>query len=217
MKYYEIECYDIEEGITTFLNSNRIPREFISFEIIEQGSKGILGFGKKLSKVMIKFDDFEYIKRRAKVVLHEILEKAGFEEFQIETKEDKPKVILNILTPDSKILVGKFAQTLNAIQELLDRILNIESYPEIEILVDVEGYRERVTKHLSEKAMNAVESVKRTGKVQKLPPMITIIRKDIHKFVNEISGVRTESSGTGDIKTIFIVPDKNNKRRGKND
>ncbi|MCA1980458.1 MAG: Jag N-terminal domain-containing protein [Calditerrivibrio sp.] len=216
MKYYEIECYDVEEGVTKFLNENKIPREFISFEIIEQGSKGILGFGKKLSKVMIKFDEFEYLKRRSKVVLHDILEKAGFEEFQIETKEDKPRFILNILTPDSKILVGKFAQTLNAIQEILDRILNIESYPEIEILVDVEGYRERVTKHLSEKAINAVESAKRTGKVQKLPPMVTIIRKDIHKFVNEISGVRTESSGTGDIKTIFIVPDKNNKKRGKN-
>ncbi|MEF3254600.1 MAG: single-stranded DNA-binding protein, partial [Deferribacterales bacterium] len=81
------------------------------------------------------------------------------------------------------------------------------------IVVDVEGYRERVTKHLSEKALAAIEKVKATGKVQKLPPMITIIRKDIHKFVNEISGVRTESSGTGDIKTIFIVPDKNNNKR----
>jgi len=97
----------------------------------------------------------------------------------------------------------------------MDRILNLEAYPDIEIIVDVEGYRERVTKHLSEKALRAVESVK-TQESPEATPMITIIRKDIHKFVNEISGVRTESSGTGDIKTIFIVPDKNNKRRTKN-
>jgi spoIIIJ-associated protein len=215
MKYFEIECHDIDEGITKFLNENNIPREFITFEVIEQGSKGILGFGKKQAKVMIKFDDFEYIKRRAKVILHDILEKAGFDDFQIEITDDKPKYIFNITSPDSKLLVGKFAQTLNALQELLDRMLNIENYPDIEIIVDVEGYRERVTKHLTEKAIEAANIVKKTGKVQKLPPMITIIRKDIHKVVNDIEGVRTESSGTGDIKTIFIVPNKNgNKKRG---
>ncbi len=216
MKYYEIECYDIDEGITKFLNENNIPREFITYEVIEQGSKGILGFGKKQSKVMIKFDDFEYIKRRAKVILHDILEKAGFNDFQIELKEDKPKYIFNIISPDSKLLVGKCAQTLNALQEIVDRMLNIENYPEIEIIVDVEGYRDRVTKYLSEKAITAADIVKKTGKVQKLPPMITIIRKDIHKVVNDIEGVRTESSGTGDIKTIFIVPNKNNNRKRGN-
>ncbi|ADR18940.1 protein jag [Calditerrivibrio nitroreducens] len=216
MKYYEIECYDIDEGISKFLNENKIPREFITYEVIEQGSKGILGFGKKQSKVMIKFDDFEYLKRRAKVILHEILEKSGFSEFQIEIIEDKPKYIFNIISPDSKLLVGKFAQTLNALQELVDRLINIENYPEVEIVVDVEGYRERVTKHLAEKAVAAAETVKKTGKVQKLPPMITIIRKDIHKIVNDIEGVKTESSGTGDIKTIFIVPSKNNNRKRGN-
>lgn len=216
MKYYEIECYDIDEGIAKFLNENKIPREFITYEVIEQGSKGILGFGKKQSKVMIKFDDFEYLKRRAKVILHEILEKSGFSEFQIEIIEDKPKYIFNIISPDSKLLVGKFAQTLNALQELVDRLINIENYPEVEIVVDVEGYRERVTKHLAEKAVAAAETVKKTGKVQKLPPMITIIRKDIHKIVNDIEGVKTESSGTGDIKTIFIVPSKNNNRKRGN-
>lgn len=216
MKYYEIECYDIDEGISKFLNENKIPREFITYEVIEQGSKGILGFGKKQSKVMIKFDDFEYLKRRAKVILHEILEKSGFSEFQIEIIEDKPKYIFNIISPDSKLLVGKFAQTLNALQELVDRLINIENYPEVEIVVDVEGYRERVTKHLVEKAVAAAETVKKTGKVQKLPPMITIIRKDIHKIVNDIEGVKTESSGTGDIKTIFIVPSKNNNRKRGN-
>lgn len=216
MKYYEIECYDIDEGLTKFINENKIPREFITYEIIEQGSKGILGFGKKQTKLMVKFDDFEYIKRRAKVILHDILEKAGFSDFQIEIKEDKPKYIFNIISPDSKLLVGKFAQTLNALQELVDRMLNIENYPEIEIIVDVEGYRDRVTKYLTEKALSAVDIVKKTGKVQKLPPMITIIRKDIHKVVNNIEGVRTESSGTGDIKTIFIVPNKNNNRKRGN-
>jgi spoIIIJ-associated protein len=216
MKYYEIECYDIDEGISKFLNENKIPREFITYEVIEQGSKGILGFGKKQSKVMIKFDEFEYVKRRTKVILHEILEKSGFSEFQVEIIEDKPKYIFNIISPDSKLLVGKFAQTLNALQELVDRLINIENYPEVEIVVDVEGYRERVTKHLAEKSLAAAETVKKTGKVQKLPPMITIIRKDIHKIVNDIEGVKTESSGTGDIKTIFIVPAKNNNRKRGN-
>jgi len=51
MRYFEIECYDLEEGITSFLNANKIPREFISFEIIEQGAKGFLGFGKNLQKL----------------------------------------------------------------------------------------------------------------------------------------------------------------------
>ncbi|MGA1846117.1 RNA-binding cell elongation regulator Jag/EloR [Deferribacter abyssi] len=207
MRYYEVEGSTVDEAINNFLLQHKIPREYIEIEIIEKGSKGLLGFGKKNAKIKIKFDDNEYLKRRSKVILAEILEKAGFEDFRIELIEDYPNYTLNIHSPDSSLLIGKMGQTLEALQFLLERLLNIDEKSDIKIFVDVENYRKRVIEDLKNRAIELAKKVKKTRRVEKLPPMIPMVRKEIHTALKSISGVRTESYGDGNIKTIYIIPE----------
>lgn len=218
MKYFEVEAQDINDAINKISSTHNLPKEFIQAEVITEGSKGFLGIGRKNGLYKVKFDDVEFIKRRAKYVLSEIIERMGVEDFRIEITDNYPSFKLNIFSKDSSILIGKIAQTLNAIQNVLDKILGLEEESDIVVTVDVEGYRERMLSHLKEKANALANNVKKTGKPAKMPPMVTMIRREIHLVLKEIKGVRSESYGNGDVKTIFIVPEKDKrKRERKND
>ncbi|BAI79851.1 single-stranded nucleic acid binding protein [Deferribacter desulfuricans SSM1] len=207
MKYYEVEGSSVEEALNTFLIEHDIPREFVEVEVIEKGAKGILGFGKKNAKIKIKFDENEYLKRKSKIILSELLDKAGFNEYRINVVEDYPNIILNVESPDSNLLIGKMGQTLEALQYLIDKLLKIDDKSEINVIVDIENYRKRVIENLKERAIELAKRVVKTKKVEKLPPMIPMVRKEIHNALKEIPGVRTESYGDGNIKTIYIIPE----------
>lgn len=213
MKYFEVEALDINEAINKISNTQRLPKEFIQAEVISEGTKGFLGIGKKNGLYKIKFDNVEFIKRKAKYIVSEIIEKMGIEDFRIEISDNYPNFRLNIFSQDSSILIGKIAQTLNAIQNIVDKMLGLEDESDIIITVDVENYRERMLSHLKDKANILANNVKKTGKPAKMPPMVTMIRREIHLVLKEIRGVRSESYGNGDIKTIFIVPEKDKRRR----
>lgn len=213
MKYFEIDALSINEAIEKISVTHNLPKEFMQAEVIEEGSKGFLGIGRKNGLYKIKFDDVEFIKRKAKYIVSEIIEKIGVEDFRIETSEVFPNIRLNIFSKDSNILIGKTAQTLNAIQSIVDKILNIEDNSDINVIIDVENYRERMVSHLKEKASILANNVKKTGKPGKMQPMVTMIRKEIHLVLKEIKGVRSESYGNGEVKTIFVVPEKDRRKR----
>ncbi len=214
MRYFEVEGSSPEEALNQFIHENNYSREFIEYEVIDEGNKGFLGFGKKPALIKIVLNDVELAKRKSKLILSDLLEKAGFRDFRIETKEYYKDYILNIESPDSSMLIGKMAQTLDALQFLVDKMLGSHSSEGVNIIVDVEGYRYRVIKHLKNKAAHLADKVRKTGKPEKLAPMVTIIRREIHQAIKRMPGVKSESRGEGIIKTLYIVPDRQNRQKG---
>lgn len=207
MKYFEVEGKTPDQAVNDFLTENDIPKDFVDYEIIEGGSKGFLGIGSKNALVKIKFNDVEFYKRKGRLVLSEILEKAGFDDFSIETKSRNPDIIFNIISPDSKLLIGKNAQMLDSMQFILNRMVNWDN-PDGSFIVDVEDYRDRVVENLKEKAIKLAKTVRRTGRPIKMAPMVTMVRKEIHVALKEIPGISTVSKGDGHLKEILIVPEK---------
>jgi len=214
MKYFEVEGATVEQAVNDFLTENNIPKDFIEQEILEAGSKGFLGFGKKKAIVKVKFNDIEFFKRKGRLTLSELLEKAGFEDFSIETKTRHPDIVFNIVSPDSKLLIGKNAQMLDSMQFILNRMMNWNS-ADIAFIVDVEDYRERVVDSLKEKAIKLAKTVRRTGKPIKMAPMVTLVRKEIHLALKSVTGISTVSKGDGHLKEILIVPERKGGGRGR--
>jgi spoIIIJ-associated protein len=110
-------------------------------------------------------------------------------------------------TTDSKILIGKNAQTLDSMQFILNRMVKWED-SETTLIVDVEDYRDRVVQQLTEKAIKLAKTVRRTGKPIKMAPMVTMVRKEVHIALKQIKGINTVSKGDGHLKEILIVPDR---------
>ncbi|MDR0454642.1 MAG: Jag N-terminal domain-containing protein [Deferribacteraceae bacterium] len=215
MRYFEVDGDSPDEILKQFLIQQQAPEEFVEMEVIYPGSKGIMGIGRKPAKVKIIFNDHEYLKRKAKLYISEILNKAGFENYHIEMKDVYPDCVMNILSDDSNMLIGKSALTLDSFQYLLDRALKSGDESEMRILVDVDNYRERIILPLKEKAVRLAHSVKKNGRPVKMPPMASIVRREIHIAARTVQGISTISYGEGQIKSVTIMPEKTNKQHSR--
>ena len=210
MRYYEVEGDSPEIILTQFLNQQDIPKEYVEYEVLDAGSRGLLGIGRRKAKLKIKYNDAEHIKRRARMVLADILEKACFEDAHVSMEGENDDVVLNIDSSSPEILIGRTAQTLDALQYIMDKMLRLDENSDVHVTIDVDGYRRNAVAQNIEKALFLAEQVKRTGKTVKLAPMVTIMRKEIHIALKSVQGVSTMSVGEGQIKQICIVSDKKN-------
>ena len=215
MRIFEVEGDSVEDIISQFTKQQNVPADYISYEVIEQGSKGLFGLGKKSAKVKISYNEAEYIKRKAKLMLNELLEKAGFTDAHVSVEQTDNRIILNIETETPELLIGKSAQTLEALQYVFDKMINLPEDSEISLIVDVGFYRKRRVEENVAKALAMAEKVKRSGRPFKLAPMSSILRKEIHIALKNVPGVSTISTGEGPLKQVSIVSDKPRNNRGR--
>jgi spoIIIJ-associated protein len=214
MKTYEIEDTSVDAALNNFLTQSGYTKDFIiNYEIIENSSKGFMGFGKKLTKIKIYVNDIEFIQRKAKIILSDILDILDIKNFTLESKNNNEQFIINILTEDASLIIGKKAKVLDALQHILDKLLK-KYDSSLKVVVDIENYRANFTNSIKEKIDKKIEYVLTTGRREKLNPMVPVLRREIHNYANK-KGVRTESIGDGLEKTIYIYP-KNRKRHYKN-
>ena len=112
--------------------------------------------------------------------------------------------VINILSDEASLLIGKNAHTLDALQFIIDKLL--KKYDcSLNIIVDIENYRANVIKNIKEMIDKKIDYVLMTGRRQKLKPLVPILRKDIHNYAKR-KGVRTKSVGDGLEKIIYIYP-----------
>ncbi|MFV9644296.1 MAG: RNA-binding cell elongation regulator Jag/EloR [Desulfobacterales bacterium] len=128
----------------------------------------------------------------------------------IERNEDK--ILLRVKVDNPALLIGKHGQTLEAIQYLVEKIVNKNSEQRIRIQVDVEGYLEKRQASLQELVGRLAKKAKQTGKPVTIGQMNAYDRRIVHLALKDDSGVRTKSIGNGYIKKLMIFPRKNSIR-----
>lgn len=93
---------------------------------------------------------------------------------------------------------------MEALQLLIkNSILNTTGF-KVNVILDVEDYKEKVSKHLEYNVKKIAREVKKTGVSAKLDPMNSYERRIVHNAVNEISGVVTKSEGEEPNRYIVI-------------
>ncbi len=125
---------------------------------------------------------------------------------QLTPKNDK--LIFSISGGDSGVLIGKRGQTLEAMQYLLEKMINKKSTNRIRVLVDVEGYLDKRKKNLQQMASRMAEKAKRTKKPVTIGQMNAHDRRIVHIHLKDESGVRTQSLGEGYYRKLMIFPKK---------
>jgi spoIIIJ-associated protein len=210
MKTYEFEDISVEAALNNFIAQSGYTKDSImDYEVMENSSKGFMGFGKKTTKVKIHVNDEEFVQRKSKILLSDILDMLGIKSFNFETVINEEELVINILTEDASLLIGKNAQGLDALQYILDKMLK-KYESQLKIIVDIENYRDNFSKNIREKIDKKIDYVLTTGRREKLNPLVPILRREVHNYAKR-KGVRTESVGSGLVKTIYIYP--NNKKR----
>ena len=128
----------------------------------------------------------------------------------IHMENDREKLMFSVTGSDAALLIGKRGQTLEAIQSLVEKIINKHNTNngKIRVQVDVEGYLQTRQENLEKLAQKLATKSKRIGKPIALSQMSAYERRIIHLALKKDPGVRTKSKGEGYLRKLVIFPKK---------
>jgi spoIIIJ-associated protein len=132
----------------------------------------------------------------------------------ISVDQNEERTIYNISGGNAAVLIGKRGQTLEAIQYLLEKIINKKNGGRVRVLVDVEGYLDTRRENLERLAGRLAEKAARVGKPMTIGQMNAHDRRIVHLHLKENNDVRTQSIGEGYYRKLMIFP-KKRRRHGR--
>jgi len=127
----------------------------------------------------------------------------------ISVEKNSDRILYNVKGGNSAILIGKRGQTLEAMQYLVEKIVNRRNDNRVRVQVDIGGYLENKNDNLKQLSERLAEKVKRTGKPASVGQMNAHDRRIVHLTLKDDNGIRTQSLGEGLYRKLVIFPKKN--------
>ena len=204
MEYVEFTGKTVDEALTEAAIKLGTTSDKLEYNILDQGSSGILGIGRKPAKIEAK------VKLSIEDVAREFLLKvfkAMNIEVQIDIKysETDRNIDINLSGEEMGLLIGKRGQTIDSLQYLVSLVVNKESKEYLRVKVDTENYRNRRKATLEELAKNIAYKVKRTKRAVSLEPMNPYERRIIHSALQDDKYVTTKSEGEEPYRHIIVL------------
>jgi spoIIIJ-associated protein len=198
-----------EEVIEEALDVLKLTKDQVEIEFVEENS--LLPFLKKKVVAKISFEEENSFGNRSLMLVRDLLEKMNIEAKIYLIEEGDEKVVIEIESPDTGLIIGKQGQTLESIQLLVNVVMNKRANKWTKIIIDIENYRNRKERNLNYIANKAANQVKKTKRAIILEPMNPFERRIIHLALQNDVQVNTESIGDGVLKKIKVnfVADNN--------
>jgi len=224
MQFYEFEGKNQEDAVNNAMKTLNVTREELNVEVLEPGSAGIFGIvgGKKAKiRVWLKRDEEEAKKKelplnRAKEMLQQILALVTKGRLEISGNISDSIVSLDVKGDDAGILIGKNGQTLEALQYVLNRMVNKHLEKKVLVVVDIENYRKRRKEGLTQMAKRMGEKAKKLKKPVSTSLLNAKDRRVVHLALKDDRELETKSKGEGVLKRVVIYPKfRNRQERSK--
>ena len=207
MEFVEFTGKTVDEALTEAAIKLGTTSDKLEYNVLDQGSNGILGLGRKPAKIEAK------VKLSIEDVAREFLLKV-FKAMNIEAQIDikyseaDRNMDINLSGEEMGLLIGKRGQTIDSLQYLVSLVVNKESKEYLRVKVDTENYRNRRKATLEELAKNIAYKVKRTKRAVSLEPMNPYERRIIHSALQDDKYVTTHSEGDEPYRRVVITPKK---------
>ncbi len=206
-----------DEAIKKGLDILKLTKEQTKIKVGPKDEE--LQFGKKEKDNFVAeftFEDEFQFGNRALMQVRDLLEKMNIEAKIYLIEEGDDKIVIEIESPDSAIIIGKQGKTLEALQTIINFIMNKDSDYWTKIVIDIGNYRERRESYLTKVANQSIAAVKRSKKSILLEPMNPFERRIIHLNVKKEENVDTISEGEGNIKRIKVFYTEHKEERKEN-
>lgn len=162
--------------------------------------KGGLFSGKKVVIEIVKLED---ISSFGKKILEDILK--GFNlEGNIEKQIRNKQISYRIHSNNNGILIGKNGKVLSSIQTYLKQSISSQTGMYINIILDVENYKEKQNYFLERDVKKIARQVTLTKVDVKLDPMNSFQRRIVHNALSKFDYIKTESIGTEPNRCVVI-------------
>ncbi len=212
MEDYEFEGKTTEDAIENASRELNLPAEELSVDIIEPGSSGIFGLvGSRRAKIRVtvkspikKTDDDNGLKI-AKETLENILSLIPVDT-TVSAEQTDGKIALTIEGDKSGLLIGRKGKTLDALQYIVNKVVNKTLEQRTRVVVDSENYRQRRKESLTLLALKMGDKAKRIRKPITTNPMNPHDRRIVHLALKEDESLDTKSRGEGLLKKVIIIP-----------
>jgi len=205
MNEYEATGRTVEEAVEEALVSLGIKKNNAEVEILDKPNQGLLGIiGNKSARVIVraKMRPSQYLERFIEKLL-QFMNIAG----SIRVEEDDEKLEAEISGNDVGTLIGRRGKTLSDLQYLLNVVMRRQfSGLNKMVVLDVENYRSRREKTLTQLAKNVARKVMQEGQEQELEPMTPQERRIIHLALHDLPDIITYSDGEEPQRKVIIAP-----------
>jgi len=202
------EGKNVQEAIAKALEELGLPRERVEIEVLEEGSRGILGIiSGKSAKIKARKKTEK--KEVAREFVSGVCERLGIgSSVNITDEMENPKqVTIEIQGENMGLLIGKRGQTIDALQYLTTLVANRKKDEDyLRVIIDAEDYRNRREKTLEALAKRMAEKAARTGRKVLLEPMSPQERRVIHMTLKDDTRVKTFSQGEEPFRKVCIEP-----------
>lgn len=202
MRSVEITARTTEEAVKQAVEELGVPAEEIEVEIIEESSKGFLGFGGKMARIKAVVKNS--CANRAIEYLKNVTAHMGIPT-ELTVEESSEYIKIKIEGESMGVIIGRRGETLDALQYLTNLVANRRGQERRRIIVDTEGYRERREETLEKLARRLSERVRRTGQKVLLEPMNPQERRIIHTALQNDRYVTTMSEGEEPFRKVVIM------------
>lgn len=193
----------VEEAVASALEELNTDESSVEIEIIDEGTKGILGLiGNKKARVRVHLKDER--RNLAQEFLKNIFEKMSIDT-QLDIKEDEESLLINVSGDDSGIIIGRRGETLDSLQYLTSLVINKGKETYKRVTIDTENYRQKREQTLIKLANRLASKVIKYKKSITLEPMNPYERKVIHSTLQNNKYVETYSLGSEPNRKVIIT------------
>ena len=201
----EVEGESREDALAQGLAQLGLREADVDIETVDSGKRFLWILGRSPVRLRIHYTEGADRLDAARETLEHLLAGMGFEA-SINARLLEGEARLEITGEELGLLIGRRGETLDALEYLVDRVVNRPPHERIRITLDAEGYRERTAEQLREMALRLAEKAARTGERIPCRPMNARDRRVIHLALRDEAGVETFSEGEGAFRRVVISP-----------
>ncbi len=212
MKSIETVGKTAEDAIAAALKQLGIPREKAQIDVLDEGSRGILGLGAKLARVRVT--EIVTVSPQVSVAtnfLTRVARLMGLPDPDITITEYSDNLDIAVDGENVGPMIGHHGDALDALQLLTGLVVNPQGHDSdkyFHVSLDVSHYRARREETLTRLAHRLAEKAVQTGEKQELEPMNSYERRVIHTALHDFPGVVTFSEGNDPYRHVIISTDE---------
>ena len=196
------EAKNVDEALRLALEELGISRDSAEVEVLNEGSKGLLGIIGNRNAV-VKVTEVLNIEDMVQGFLNPVFDKMEIEaNIEIEITEDH--VNIRLTGENIGIVIGRRGETLDALQYLLSLIINRHSDDYLRVVLDVADYRAKREETLQRLALRVAEKVVKTRHNMTLEPMNPYERRIIHSILQDQDNIDTQSIGEEPNRKVVV-------------
>ncbi|MBR4941550.1 MAG: protein jag [Clostridia bacterium] len=194
----------IENAVSKALVQLSLPREEVTYELLDRGKTGFLGLGGVWVKLRVNYE--VGMTRKTEDFLNGLFELMKVKADVHASEGEDGRVDVTLSGPDMGLLIGRRGETLDALQYITGLAANKGNDKFVRVTIDSENYREKREESLENLANRIADKVIKNQRSMTLEPMSPHERRIIHSCLQAKEGVTTFSTGQDPNRKVVIAP-----------